>query len=301
LEISIANLKLSNPTILASGIMGYSCDSFQRIADDGAGAVITKSIGLEPRTGYVNPTIFQAKYGFINAMGLPNPGIDEYSNEISKAKSRLNVPLIVSIYGYTIKEYLVTAKKAIEAGADALELNISCPHVKKTGSEIGQNPDLLAKLIRQIKSVIQKPVIAKLTPNVTNIIQIAQAAVDSGIDALTATNTVKAIAIDIETTKPVLSNTFGGLSGPAIKPITLRCVYELYENIDIPIIGCGGITDWIDAVEFFLAGASAIQIGSAVALRNTRVFNKINKGITKYLKKKRIKSVEEIVGLSHKK
>jgi len=297
----IAGLELNNPTILASGIMGYSIGSFQRAEEGGAGAVITKSIGLKARMGYPNPTIFQANTGLINAMGLPNPGIDKYAPKIVHAKNGLKVPLIVSIYGFSVEEYAIIAKKAVEMGADAIELNVSCPHVKKTGSEIGQNPEILAQVVREVKASIQKPVIVKLSPNVTDILTVATAAVDAGADALTAINTVRAMAIDVETSYPVLSNTFGGLSGPAIKPIALRCVYELHQKLKIPIIGCGGITDWRDAVEFLLAGASAVQIGTAIAIKNLNVFNDINRGIDDYLIKKRIRSIKQIVGLSHQK
>ncbi len=298
----IAGIDLRNPTMLASGILGYTIGSFQRLVEGGVGAIVTKSIGLKSRIGYANPTIFQTKNSLINSMGLPNPGIKNYAPEISHAKIVLNVPLIVSVYGFSIEEYVLTAQKAAEMGADAIELNVSCPHVKKTGSEIGQNPRIISQIVREVKEKIQKPVIVKLTPNVTDITAIAKAAVDAGVDALTAINTVRAMAIDVETAQPVLSNTFGGLSGPAVKPIALRCIYELYSSkLNVPLIGCGGITNWRDAVEFLLAGASAIQIGTAIALKNINVFNTINKGINEYLKKKRIRSVNELVGLSHKK
>lgn len=301
LNTRIVGLDLINPTILASGIMGYSIGSFQRIVEAGAGAVITKSIGLEERTGYANPTIFQTKSGLINAMGLPNPGITNFAPKISAAKAILRVPLIVSIYGFSVEEYVITARKAVKMGADAVELNVSCPHVRSTGSEIGQNPNLLAQVVSGVKAAIQEPVIVKLSPNVTDIFILAKAAVDAGVDALTAINTVRAMAIDVETTQPVLGNIFGGLSGPAIKPIALRCVYELHKKLKIPIIGCGGISDWCDAVEFLLAGASAVQIGTAIAFKNLNVFTDINNGIKAYLNKKNIRSVEHIVGLSHQK
>jgi len=267
LSTRLAGLELRNPTALASGILGYSAESLQRIAEAGAGAVVTKSVGLTPRVGYPNPTVVQADCGLINAMGLPNPGIAEYAGEIRHAKTVLTVPLIVSVYGYSAEEYAEVAKAAAEAGADAVELNVSCPHVKETGSEIGQNPALL------------KPVIVKLSPNVTDIVQLAQAAADAGADALTAINSVRAIAIDVETAQPILSNKRGGLSGPAVKPIALRCVYDISEKVKTPIIGCGGITDWRDAVEFLLAGASAVQIGTAIALKDPAVFEAINRGI----------------------
>jgi dihydroorotate dehydrogenase (NAD+) catalytic subunit len=286
--------------MLASGILGYTTETFKNIADGGAGAIVTKSVGLKPRSGYANPTITQTNCGLINAMGLPNPGIEEFAKEISEAKNVLNIPLIVSVYGFTKEEYATTAFKAVTAGADAIELNVSCPHVKETGLEIGQNPEILKEVIKNVKSIVQKPIFVKLSPNVTSIANIAEAAADAGADAITAINTVKAIKIDTETTKPVLSNKIGGLSGPAIKPIAIRCVYEIYEKVKAPIIGCGGITNWRDAVEFLLAGASAIQIGTAIATKGPNIFKAITRGINAYLKRKGFRSVNEIVGLSHK-
>ena len=300
LAVNFAGITLSNPTALASGILGYSGDSLQVIAENGAGAVVTKSIGISPRMGYPNPTVVQADSGLINAMGLPNPGINEYAEELIYAKSLLQVPLIVSVFGYTAEEYALVAKKAVEAGADAIELNVSCPHVKYTGSEIGANPKLLTDVICKVKAEVTKPVIVKLSPNVTDIIEIAKAAVKAGADALTVINTVRAMAIDVETQAPILNNIRGGLSGPAIKPIALRCVFDIYEALpQTPIMGCGGITDWTDATEFLLAGASAIQIGTAIATEQPAVFHAVNKGIANYLKKKKYGSVKEIVGLSH--
>ena len=300
LNVRLAGLELRNPTALASGILGYSAESLQRIAEAGAGAVVTKSVGLTPRVGYPNPTVVQANCGLINAMGLPNPGIAKYASEIRHAKTVLTVPLIVSVYGFSAQEYAKTAQKAAEAGADAVELNVSCPHVKETGSEIGQNPALLAKVVTKVKAAVQKPVIVKLSPNVTDIVEVAQAAAKAGADALTAINTVRAIAINIETTQPILSNKRGGLSGPAVKPIALRHVYDIHEHVKTPIIGCGGITTWQDAVEFLLAGASAVQIGTAIAQKNPAVFTAINRGIAAYLKKKKLRSVKEIVGQAHR-
>jgi len=300
LTINIAGLKLRNPTALASGILGYTGDSMQLVAESGAGAVVTKSVGVEPNAGYPNPTVVQAKAGLINAMGLPNPGIGDYAEEITYAKTVLRVPLIVSVFGYAAEEYAKVAKKAIEAGADAVELNVSCPHVRFTGSEIGQNPKLLAEVVSQVKAEIKKTVIVKLSPNVTDIVELAKVAVKAGADALTTVNTLRALAIDVETQMPVLSNIRGGLSGPAIKPVALRCVYDIFEALpETPIIGCGGVTDWRDAVEFFLAGASSVQVGTAVATDEPKVFEDINKGLTIYLKKKGYGSVKDIVGLSH--
>ncbi|MCL2134929.1 MAG: dihydroorotate dehydrogenase [Candidatus Bathyarchaeota archaeon] len=300
LRLQISELSLDYPGILASGVLGYSAESMYRVIKGGAGAVVTKSVGLQPRNGYANPTVVQTNNGIINAMGLPNPGIDIYVEELRHTKTVFHQPLIVSVFGYSAEEYALVAKKAADAGADALELNVSCPHVKQTGSEIGQNPNLLTEVVKAVKAAVNVPVFVKLSPNVTNIVLLANAAVKAGADALTAVNTLRAIAIDIETTKPVLSNIKGGLSGSAMKNVALRCVYDIREKLDIPIIGCGGISNWQDAVEFFLAGANAIQIGTAIAFNSPEIFQNINQGIKDYLIKKQIRSVNDIVGLSHR-
>jgi dihydroorotate dehydrogenase (NAD+) catalytic subunit len=301
LSISFAGLELANPTILASGILGYSTESLNRVAKGGAGAVVTKSVGIAPRTGYSNPTVVQAESGLINAMGLPNPGIDVYSQEIKFSKTILRVPVIVSVFGYSAEEYAGVAKKAADAGANAVELNVSCPHVKQTGAEIGQSPKLLSEIVLQVKAAINVPLIVKLSPNVADIAILARAAVEAGADALTAVNTLKAMAIDSETMRPILSNVKGGLSGAAVKPVALRCVYDIHEELpDVPVIGCGGVTNWRDAVEFFLVGASAVQIGTAVA-EDTAVFQTVTKGVELYMRKKHFGSVKDIVGLAHHK
>ena len=300
LSTSFAGLELPNPTILASGILGYSSESFSRVVKAGAGAVVTKSVCIAPRVGYPNPTIVQSRSGLINAMGLPNPGIETYVEEIKFSKTILAVPLIVSIFGYTSEEYAAVSKRAVDAGADAVELNVSCPHVKQTGAEIGQNPKLLSEIVENVKAKINKPVIVKLSPNVTDITILAKASIEAGADALTVINTLKAIAIDIETQQPILSNVTGGLSGEAIKPVALRCVYDIAEQYKVPIIGCGGVSNWHDAVEFFLAGASAVQIGTAVA-DNVEVFGAVTKGVESYLRRKHYSNLKEIVGLAHSK
>ncbi len=300
LNVNLAGLKLGSPTVLASGILGYSGDSLQRVAEAGAGAVVTKSIGKEARPGYPNPTVVQTHAGLLNAMGLPNPGIADFSEEIAYSKTVLKVPLIVSVFGYTAEEYAEVSSKAVEAGADAVELNVSCPHVKDTGHEIGQNPRTLAEVVEKVKAAVKKPIVVKLSPNVTDIVEIAKTAVRAGADALTAVNTVKALAIDVDAQMPILSNVRGGLSGPAVKPVALRCVYDLFEaDLRVPIFGCGGIAGWRDAVEFLLAGASAVQIGTAVATDDLSVFGDVNKGLRTYLSRKGYGSVNEIVGLSH--
>ncbi|MCJ7614590.1 dihydroorotate dehydrogenase [Candidatus Bathyarchaeota archaeon] len=295
----IAGLHLSNPTILASGILGYTGLSLKSVIEAGAGAVVTKSMGLEPRTGYPNPPVVQTDCGLLNAMGLPNAGISHFKEEMKQLKNS-KTPTIVSIYGFSSEEFGNVAETAVKLGADAIELNVSCPHIKKAGAEIGCDPILLTEIVREVKRKVDKPVIAKLTPNVTNIAEIAKAAEEAGADAITAVNTFKAMAIETETGRPLLANKFGGLSGPAIKPIAVRCVYDIYRSVDVPVIGCGGITCWQDAVEFMLAGASAVQIGTAVAFKGVEVFGSVVKGIEAYLKRKNFKNVKDVVGLAHK-
>jgi len=300
LEVEVAGLKFRNPVLLAAGILGMTAESLIRVAEAGAGGLVTKSIGLKPRKGYPNPTVVQVSCGLINAMGLPNPGIKTFSEEIREVKRRVKVPLIVSVYGYSAEEFAETAELAVEAGADAVELNVSCPHVGGTGGEIGQNPELLKEVVSKVKRRISTPVFVKLSPNVSDIAQLAETAVKAGADAITAINTVRAMKIDIKTGRPILANRIGGLSGPAIKPIAVRCVYEIYERVRVPIFGCGGILNWRDAIELILAGASAVQIGTAIAVKDLEVFRTIPKGIEKYIRRKGFRSVKEIVGLSHR-
>jgi dihydroorotate dehydrogenase (NAD+) catalytic subunit len=298
LATEIAGLKLANPTMLASGILGYTGLSLKSVIEAGAGAVVTKSLGLEPRTGYPNPTVIQVDCGLLNAMGLPNPGISHFKEEMKELKNT-GAPTIVSIYGYSSEDFAKVAETAAKMGADALELNVSCPHIKKAGAEIGCDPQLLTEVVEEVKKKVDKPVIVKLTPNVANIGKIAEAAEKAGADAITAINTIKAMSIEIETGRPLLANKFGGLSGPAIKPIAVRCVYDVYQSVDVPVIGCGGISSWEDAVEFMLAGASAVQIGTAIAFKGPEIFSSVAKGIDTYLEKKGFKNAKELVGLAH--
>lgn len=295
----IVGLQLDNPTMLAAGILGYTGLSMKKVIEAGAGAVVTKTLGQKPSVGYLNPTVVQTDCGLLNAMGLPNPGIKHFKEEMKQLKT-IQAPIILSVYGSSPEEFVKVARTAAQIGADAIELNVSCPHVEKVGAEIGSDPLLLTDIIKAVINSVYVPVIVKLTPNVANIDEIAKATEDAGADAITAINTVKSMAIHIETGRPILSNKYGGLSGPAIKPIAVRCVYDIFRSVDIPVIGCGGISCWQDAVEFMLAGASAVQIGTAVAFKGIEVFNSITHGIEMYLKRKGFKNVKDIVGLAHK-
>lgn len=296
--MEIAGLKLRNPVMLAAGILGISGLMLMRVVEAGVGAIVTKSIGPKPRVGFENPTIVEVNCGFLNGMGLPNPGVDAFVEELKLIK-KSEVPVIVSIFGFTPQQFETVAAKVVDAGADAVELNVSCPHVNEVG-EIGQNPQHVKEVVKRVKSVVSKPVFTKLTPNVTDVVEIAKAAAEAGTDVITAVNTLKAMAIDIETGRPILTSKIGGLSGPAIKPIAVRCVYEISKQVDVPVVGCGGISNWQDAIEFILAGASAIQVGTAVAYHDFNVFHEIIKGIQAYLVRKGYGSVEELIGASHK-
>ncbi|MGQ9469487.1 MAG: dihydroorotate dehydrogenase [Nitrososphaerales archaeon] len=298
LSVEIAGFKMSNPLMLASGILGTSIASLRRVYEAGAGAVITKSIGYEARTGYENPTLVEVHGGYLNAIGLSNPGVKEFHNELSKSNIE-NLPLIVSLFGAKPSEFKEMVSILDELKIKAYELNLSCPHVKGFGIEVGQDPKAVREIVKAIKEETKKPLFVKLSPNVTDIVEMAKVAENSGADALTIANTIRAMSIDIETCRPILANKIGGLSGPAIKPIAVRCVYEVSKAVRIPVIGCGGILNWQDAIEFFLAGAKAVQIGTAIAYEGLNIFEKIKKGIRDYLTMKEKKSVREIVGLSH--
>ncbi|MFX1571292.1 MAG: dihydroorotate dehydrogenase [Promethearchaeota archaeon] len=296
LEINLSGLKLKSPIILASGILGVSYSSMKRVIDAGAGAVTTKSIGPKPRKGYKNPSIIEIYSGsFLNAVGLGNPGIDNFIPEIKEVKKN-NIPLIVSVFGDTNETYLDVAIKAEKAGADAIEINISCPHAEV--SSIGIDKELTYEIIKFLKKKLLIPLFVKLNPNVTNIVEIALAAEKGGADGLVAINTLSAMIIDVNTKRPILSHGSGGLSGKAIHPIAIKKVYDLYKVLKIPIIGCGGIDSWQDVIEFFLAGASAVQIGTAL-YKTTEIITEINHGITQYLKENKFKSINELKGFSH--
>ena len=299
LATQVAGIRLRNPTILASGVLGISGSILRRIAEAGAGAVITKSLGLIPRAGYKNPTIVELEVGLLNAMGLPNPGAEEFLNEISIAKKG-GAPLIASIFGSSLSEFSKVAEIVAKGGVDAIELNLSCPHVNTTGLILGQDANLVKELVKNVKRKVKIPVIAKLSSNVSSIAEIAKAAEEGGADAITAINTLRAMAIDINVKKPILANGIGGLSGPAIKPVGVRCVYEIYEAVKIPILGAGGVTAGKDAVEYILAGASAVQIGTAVVTRGIEVFKDVNEEVKEYMKENGYKEVSELVGQAHK-
>lgn len=297
IEVQMAGLHLSNPTILASGIHGASLSKVLEAVGVGAGGAVTKSIGPAPRAGYQEPTLVQVEGGMVNASGLPNPGADALSEQLTQVRGR-GLPIFVSVFGKDESEFAEVMKKLDGNDFLAYELNLSCPHVSGVGTEIGHFPEAVSKVVKAAKGATRKPVFAKLSPNTDRLMDVARAAVDAGADALTAINAVKAFPIDVESGAPALSNGYGGLTGPAIRTIALRCVYELAENFDVPIVGCGGVGNWEDAARLFLAGASAVQVGTAT-LKRFDLYNEINMGILSYLERKGMSGLSDLVGASH--
>jgi len=299
LSTSIGSIKLENPTILASGIWGETGETLLKVLESGAGAAVTKSIGLEPRNGYPNPTVVELEFGMINAMGLPNPGIEDFGDEL-KTALKASKPVIGSIFGKDEEEFVTLAKKMESYGVHGLELNLSCPHAEGYGVELGSDAIQVMKIVHAVKSNVNIPVLAKLSPNVTDIKEIAHAVEKGNGDGIVAINTIKAMAINPELKMPILSNRFGGLSGRVIKPIGLRCVYEIFEEVKIPIIGCGGVESGTDAVEYIMAGACAVQIGSVSRLKGLEVFKEICNELGAFMNSHDYSSISEMIGVAHK-
>lgn len=295
LATKLCGMKLENPTILASGILGMAGSTLRRVAEGGAGAVITKSIGVEAREGHKNPTVVELEDGLINAIGLSNPGYRDFGEEIKLAKKG-KVPVMGSVYGFSVDEFIEVSRALEDYGVDGLELNLSCPNVNKAGAHYGQDRGLSYEVVKAVKESVRIPVIAKLTANVGDIVEIAKACESAGCDAITAINTVKAMKIDLKVKTPVLGNAVGGLSGPCIKPIAVCSVYEIAKEIETPIMGCGGVTTGEDAIEFFMAGASAVQIGTAILSRGMSVFRKVASEIEEFLKENGYGSIDEVIG-----
>ncbi|WP_445474665.1 dihydroorotate dehydrogenase [Methanococcoides methylutens] len=296
--VKITGIEFRNPTILASGIMGTTGASLVRMANSGAGAVVTKSIGPEPKTGHPNPSMVKLDCGFLNAMGLPNPSYADFDNELKIAKEGTDVPVIASIFGGNAEEFVRVAEGLAGSGPDAFELNVSCPHAEGYGATIGTDSCMVEAITAAVCDAVDVPVWVKLTPNVTDIKAIGKAAENGGAAAVVAINTLRGMAIDINSGYPILGNRFGGLSGPAVKPVAIKCVYDLYDALDIPVIGVGGVSSWEDAVEMIMAGASAVQIGSAV-YEGVEIFGNIATGIEQFLQGNGYSGVEDITGLTH--
>lgn len=290
LEVEIAGIKMKNPLMLASGILDLTKESMEKFKD--AGAVVTKSIGREARKGYKNPVFYEMDCGILNAIGLANPGIDEYIKEVEGIKIE---NLIGSIFGGSSEDFSFLAEK-FAPYVKALEMNMSCPHAKKMGAEYPTEE--IGEAVEATKKA-GKPVFVKL--GMENIIERTSEAINGGADAIVAINSIKAMAINIDVAMPVLGNKVGGYSGKAIKPIGVRCVYEIASNFEVPVIGVGGITKAEDVIEYMMAGAKAVQIGTGVYYRGIELFREICIELEKWLDKNGYSSINDVVGLALKK
>jgi len=307
LKTQICGIEFENPLILAAGVMGSNASSLNWILDSGAGGVVTKSFSKEPNKGYDNPTTVAVEGGIINAIGLSSPGVDNFKEELKNInKTNINGQnnvAIASIYGSNPEKFSYLVGE-IENLVDMIELNVSCPHAMSgCGAAIGQDPNLTWTIMKECQKakITDTPIIAKLTPNVTDLVEIAIFAEKGGADGLTLINSLgPGMKIDINAKSPILSNKFGGMSGPAIKPIAIRCVYDAYSNCNIPIIGVGGISNYKDVVEFLYAGATAVQIGTSIMYEGIEIFSKIASDLKEFMEKNEFNSIDEMIGYAHK-
>ena len=297
LKTRVGSLEFENPSMVASGIMDETGLSMVRILRSGAGAAVSKSIGLEAKPGHANPNFIEVNAGCINAMGLPNPGIEAYAEEMEVATKEGKI--IGSIFGANADDFAKLAGRMEDFGACAVELNLSCPHAKGYGIEVGTDPKLVRTIVSSVKAAVDIPVWAKLTPNTHILTDIGKAVEDGGGDAIVAINTLKAMVIAPEFARPILSNKVGGLSGNAIKPIGVRAIYDLRKAVSIPLVGVGGISNYRDALEYIMAGASAFQIGTAILDSGPEIFGTVCKGISKFMKRYGYRSIDDMVGIVH--
>lgn len=298
LSVNIAGIAMKNPVMAASGTFGFGSEYNDFYDINKLGALVTKGLTLLPKHGNPPPRTYETHAGMLNSVGLENPGIQKFIEEEWPHLSKLTIPVIANIDGDTIEDYHKMAKRlSALKNLAALEVNISCPNVEKGGLAFGQEPESAYEVIKAVREATKLPIIAKLSPNVTYIQTIAEAVVSAGADAISLINTILGMAIDIHSRKPVFHRTFAGLSGPAVKPVALRMVWEVYEAVDVPIIGMGGITTWKDAVEFILAGASAIAIGTANFV-NPMAPIEIIEGLKTYLYLKERK-LQDLIGAAH--
>ncbi len=299
-KIEIKGLKLDNPIIPASGTYGYGYEFCDFYDINILGSIMTKGITLEPRFGNPTPRIAETKSGMLNAIGLQNPGVEKViDEEFPKLAKVFNKKVIANVSGSQLEDYVETTKRISKCDiVGAIELNISCPNVKKGGMAFGVSPKAAADLVTAVKKVSKKPVYVKLSPNVTDIVKIARAVERAGADGLTMINTLVGMRLDLKTAKPILANKIGGFSGPAIKPVAIRMIYEVYKKVKIPIIGMGGIANAYDVIEFMYAGASAVAVGSE-NLVNPYVCKEIIDDLPRVMRELGISRLQDIIGLAH--
>jgi dihydroorotate dehydrogenase (NAD+) catalytic subunit len=296
LSAEFAGVRLNNPVIVASGTFGYG-EEFKRFVDlKQIGAVVVKGTSAQPIAGNSPPRLFPTSSGMINSIGLENVGVEAFVRDKMPALRDVGCRVFVNVFGFAEEDYAEVVDKLNECeGITAYELNISCPNTKHGGMTFGTSPQLTHSLTKMLKARSRRPLIVKMSPNVTDIGELARAAEDAGADALTVANTYLAMAIDAETFRPRIHNVMGGLSGPAIKPITLRLVYQCVRAVKIPVIGLGGIFTAEDAVEYFLAGASAVQVGTA-NFQDPRASLKVLEGLEKFMVRRGLKSLKDLIG-----
>jgi len=302
LKTSFCGIEFDNPVVLASGILGVTGSSMAEVVRNGAGGITTKSIWLKEHKGHPSPVILAKEEWMINAVGLPDGGVEKAYGEISSYRDQTNAPLIASIVGGKISDYIEIAEKISELEPAIIEINASCPNVEaELGKPFACDIIEVSKLTKEIKKVANNiPVSVKLSPNVENITEIAKSCQDAGADALTVVNTFgPGLVIDINVKKPVLANKVGGVSGPGIFPLALKCVWDCYKATKLPIIGTGGITTGDDALQMIMAGANLLGVGSAVYYRGNDVFQKINDEITEYMNKHGIEKLSDLIGIAH--
>lgn len=299
LAVNVGGIKMKNPVTTASGTFGYGPE-YGRIIDlNRLGAIVVKGTTLSPRQGNPTPRIAETPSGMLNAIGLQNPGVEKFINEALPFLRNYDLPVIVNISGDTVEDYEKLAGILDRAeGVGGIEVNISCPNVKKGGMQFGSDPDSAAEVLRAVRRATSLPVIAKLSPNVTSIVAVAEKVADAGADALSMINTLLGMVIDIKSRRPVLGNVMGGLSGPAVRPVAVRAVWQVYQAVKLPIIGMGGITCAEDALEFIMAGASAVAVGTANFV-NPRATIDVVDGLEKFMLENGIKDINEIIGIAH--
>lgn len=296
LSVQIGKLQLANPVLTASGTFGYGTEYMPFFDVNQLGAIITKTITLEPRPGNPMPRISETPGGMLNSIGLANVGVDLFIKEKLPALESLSTKVIVNVAGNTIDEYAEVVRLVDPHDrVDGFEVNVSCPNVKEGGLAFGTVCQSTYDVVKAVHEMTSKPIIVKLTPNVTDIVAIAQSAVEAGADALSLINTLLGMNVNIHTRKPGLGRNIGGLSGPAVKPVAVAKVFQVAQSVDIPIVGLGGIMTWEDAIEFFLVGATAIEVGTCNFINPAGALE-IKNGIKEYCHKNDIKSIDEIVG-----
>ncbi|WP_055667401.1 dihydroorotate dehydrogenase [Desnuesiella massiliensis] len=298
MKIDINGIEFKNPIIAASGTFGFGQEYNDFYSVSKLGGICTKGLTLNPRDGNAGLRVFETPSGMLNSVGLQNPGVEDFIKIELPKMQELNTNIIANVGGATIEEYEEAIEKLNSTDIQMVELNISCPNVKCGGMAFGIKSEVAYEVVSKVRKVSKKPLMVKLSPNAENILEMAYKCCEAGADSLSLINTVKGMAIDIKAKKPVFNNIFAGLSGPAIKPIALRMVYEVYNIVKVPIIGLGGIMNWQDAIEFIMAGATAVQIGT-VNFINPIAGKEMIEGIEEFMKNQGVKDMKELIGIAH--